>query len=169
MMAFAPLDAKTMQEPAKPAGKSSPPSAPKSAAALKPAEAAPPPETTTPSKPEPKSSVLPEPIQASDAAAGTPAKVATARPMALDAPKHGKADDLKLISGVGPKLEVVLNDLGIYHFDQIASWTKSEIGWVDDYLKFSGRIERDDWVAQAKALVAGGVEEYIRVFGKEPR
>jgi predicted flap endonuclease-1-like 5' DNA nuclease len=93
----------------------------------------------------------------------------TARPMALDGPKHGKADDLKLISGVGPKLEIVLNDLGIYHFDQVASWTRPEIEWVDDYLKFSGRIERDDWVSQAAALARGGAEEYIRVFGKAPR
>ena len=49
----------------------------------------------------------------------------------------------------------MLNDLGVYHFDQIAGWTKTEIDWVDDYLSFSGRIERDDWVAQAKALAAG--------------
>jgi branched-chain amino acid transport system ATP-binding protein len=74
------------------------------------------------------------------------------RPAGLDAPKGGKADDLKQISGVGPKLESVLNDLGIYHFDQIAAWTKKEIAWVDDYLRFKGRIDRDGWIGQAKAL-----------------
>jgi branched-chain amino acid transport system ATP-binding protein len=74
------------------------------------------------------------------------------RPAGLDAPKGGKADDLQQISGVGPKLESVLNDLGIYHFDQIAAWTKKEIAWVDDYLRFKGRIDRDGWIGQAKAL-----------------
>lgn len=74
------------------------------------------------------------------------------RPAGLDAPLAGKADDLKRISGVGPKLESVLNDLGIYHFDQVAAWTKKEIAWVDDYLRFKGRIDRDGWIAQAKTL-----------------
>ena len=107
-------------------------------------------------KPKPAASPKPEAAPVPDAPAATAdAKLTTTRPMALDAPKHGKADDLKLISGVGPKLEIVLNDLGVYHFDQIAGWTKTEIDWVDDYLSFSGRIERDDWVAQAKALAAG--------------
>ena len=107
-------------------------------------------------KPKPAASPEPEAAPVPDAPAATAdAKLTTTRPMALDAPKHGKADDLKLISGVGPKLEIVLNDLGVYHFDQIAGWTKTEIDWVDDYLSFSGRIERDDWVAQAKALAAG--------------
>ncbi len=78
-------------------------------------------------------------------------------------------DDLKLISGVGPKLESVLHGLGIYTFEQISKWKKAEREWVDTYLKFKGRIERDDWVKQAKALSKGGVEEYIRVFGKKPR
>lgn len=83
--------------------------------------------------------------------------------------KPAKPDDLKLISGVGPKLEGVLNGLGIYKFEQITKWKKAERDWVDGYLKFKGRIERDEWVKQAKALAKGGVEEYIRVFGKKPR
>jgi predicted flap endonuclease-1-like 5' DNA nuclease len=87
----------------------------------------------------------------------------------LDAPKAGIADDLKLIAGVGPKLEETLNGLGVYHFDQIAAWTQNEIDWVDDYLKFSGRIERDNWIEQAKALAKGGWDEYVKVFGREPR
>lgn len=82
---------------------------------------------------------------------------------------QGKPDDLKLISGVGPKLEKTLNGLGFWHFSQIAQWTKKDIGVVDDELSFKGRIERDDWVRQAKALAKGGRAEYIRVFGKEPR
>ncbi len=87
----------------------------------------------------------------------------------VSAPVGGTADDLKWISGVGPKLEETLNELGIYHFEQIAKWDHSEIDWVDDYLQFSGRIERDNWIEQAKALAKGGWDEYVKVFGKEPR
>ncbi len=64
----------------------------------------------------------------------------------------GKADDLKLISGVGPKLEKTLNDLGFWHFSQLAKWKKADVAVVDDELSFKGRIERDDWIKQAKAL-----------------
>ncbi len=76
------------------------------------------------------------------------------RPVAVKRP--AKPDDLKRISGVGPKLEGVLNKLGIYTFAQIAAWKKSEREWVDDHLKFRGRIEREGWVKQAKALAKGG-------------
>lgn len=67
----------------------------------------------------------------------------------------GKADDLKLISGVGPKLEQTLNGLGFWHFSQIAKWTKGDVAIVDDELSFKGRIERDDWIKQAKVLAKG--------------
>ena len=83
--------------------------------------------------------------------------------------KPAKPDDLKLISGVGPKIEKILHSLGIYTYKQVASWKKAERSWVDEKLKFKGRIEREDWVAQAKALAKGGAEEYIKVFGKKPR
>ncbi|SDA45547.1 NADH-quinone oxidoreductase subunit E [Mesorhizobium qingshengii] len=82
--------------------------------------------------------------------------------------KPALVDDLKLISGVGPKIESILHTLGIFTFAQVASWRKAEREWVDGYLSFQGRIERDDWVKQAKALAKGGVAEYIRVFGKKP-
>lgn len=72
----------------------------------------------------------------------------------LDAP-NGEADDLKKISGVGPVLEKKLNDMGIFHFSQIAEFTLDEISKVDDELNFKGRIERDDWMGQAKAMMEG--------------
>ena len=75
----------------------------------------------------------------------------TAGPERLKKP-NGKADDLKLISGVGPKLEKTLNGLGFFHFAQIAKWKKADVAIVDDELSFKGRIERDDWIKQAKAL-----------------
>ncbi|MGQ2902699.1 MAG: NADH-quinone oxidoreductase subunit E [Neoaquamicrobium sediminum] len=100
-------------------------------------------------------------------AAAAPSLEDRNRPAAVERP--AQPDDLKLISGVGPKLEGVLNGLGIYTYAQVASWKKAERDWVDGYLRFKGRIERDDWVKQAKALAKGGEAEYIRVFGKKPR
>ncbi|UVK45949.1 NADH-quinone oxidoreductase subunit E [Mesorhizobium sp. AR07] len=88
------------------------------------------------------------------------------RPAGIDRP--ALVDDLKLISGVGPKIEGILHSLGIFTFAQVASWKKAEREWVDGYLSFHGRIDRDDWVKQAKALAKGGVAEYIRIFGKKP-
>ena len=88
------------------------------------------------------------------------------RPSAIEKPDQ--PDDLKLISGVGPKLEATLHSLGVYTFAQIAAWKQEERDWVDGYLRFKGRIDRDDWVRQADALARGGVEEYVRVFGKKP-
>lgn len=78
---------------------------------------------------------------------------ATEAPKFLDAP-NGEPDDLKKISGVGPALEKKLHGLGIFHFSQIAAFTADEIAMVDDHLNFKGRIERDDWVGQAKAFEA---------------
>ncbi len=78
--------------------------------------------------------------------------VAEEQPLTLDAARETGADDLKKISGVGPKLEGVLNDLGFWHFDQIADWTDAQVAWVDSRLKFKGRIIRDNWMAQAKEL-----------------
>lgn len=84
------------------------------------------------------------------------AVVAPARPAGLDAPRDGKADDLKVIVGIGPKLEALCHRLGFYHFDQLANWTAAEIAWVDDNLEgFKGRVTRDNWVEQARALAAG--------------
>ena len=75
------------------------------------------------------------------------------KPEGLDAARNGVPDDLKLIKGVGPKMERLCNSLGYYHFDQIAAWSPSEVAWVDDNLEgFKGRVTRDDWVSQAKVL-----------------
>ncbi|KNG95247.1 50S ribosomal protein L21 [Pseudaestuariivita atlantica] len=63
--------------------------------------------------------------------------------------RGGKPDDLKKISGVGPKLEGLLHENGVFHFDQIAAWGSDEIAYMDDRLSFKGRIERDNWIEQA--------------------
>jgi NADH-quinone oxidoreductase subunit E len=75
-------------------------------------------------------------------------------PHAIEKPK--KADDLKKIAGIGPKLETVLNGLGVWTYSQVAAWTPAEIAWMDDYLGFKGRIARDRWIEQAAALAGGG-------------
>jgi hypothetical protein len=53
------------------------------------------------------------------------------------------------------KLEKELNRIGIHQYDQIAGWTASHVAWIDQELKTRGRVQRDDWVAQAKALMSG--------------
>ncbi len=83
------------------------------------------------------------------------------KPELLAQPRGGRPDDLKMIKGVGPKLEKLLNDLGVWHFDQIASWRKKEVEWVDQHLEgFRGRIVRDEWIKQAKVLARGGSTEF---------
>ena len=75
------------------------------------------------------------------------------RPATLDAPRGGIADDLTRINGVGPVLKGKLNDLGFWHFDQIAAWTAEEVAWIDhNMVDFKGRASRDDWVRQARDL-----------------
>jgi NADH-quinone oxidoreductase subunit E len=63
----------------------------------------------------------------------------------LAAARGGVADDLKRIKGIGKVNEGRLNELGVFHFDQIAGWTRDEVRWVGTYLSFPGRIDREDW------------------------
>jgi predicted flap endonuclease-1-like 5' DNA nuclease len=82
---------------------------------------------------------------------------AAEKPRTLAAARDGRPDDLKLIRGVGPKMEAMLHRMGFFHFDQVAAWTPAELAWVDDNLEgFRGRASRDEWVAQARVLAAGG-------------
>ncbi|MFS8148018.1 NADH-ubiquinone oxidoreductase [Rhizobium sp. R635] len=88
-----------------------------------------------------------EPVPASQ-----PKAAVKAKPVA----RTGKADDLKLIAGIGPKLEQVLNARGIRSFAEIAAWTDEEVARLDAELGFNGRIGRDDWSGQAKILAGRG-------------
>lgn len=76
-------------------------------------------------------------------------------PELFDTPREGGADDLKMISGIGPQLEQKLNSIGIWHYSQIASWRQSEVDWVNAAISFRGRVEREHWVTQARALLDG--------------
>lgn len=86
-----------------------------------------------------------------------PAKAAAPKKAKAEkaAPAAAGADDLKELSGVGPALEKKLHAAGVTTFAQIAAWGAADIAEFDEKLSFKGRIEREGWVDQAKALVKG--------------
>ncbi|SDE65766.1 large subunit ribosomal protein L21 [Paracoccus isoporae] len=102
-----------------------------------------------------KKAAKPAAKKAEAAAEDAPKSAGTRPANLLSEAREGGADDLKQISGVGPKLEGLLHENGVFHFDQIAEWKKAEIEYMDDQLAFHGRIERDDWIKQAKELAKG--------------
>ena len=90
------------------------------------------------------------------------------KPRVMKAPRKSGADDLKMIKGVGPKLEKLLHSMGFFHFDQVAKWSAAEIAWVDENLEgFKGRVSRDDWVDQATKLASGGETEFSKRAKKD--
>jgi NADH-quinone oxidoreductase subunit E len=94
--------------------------------------------------------------KASPAAKAPAAKAApkqTPAPKAKPRAASGKADDLKQISGIGPKLEEVLNSMGYSRFADIAGLDAKAIAKLEADTGLTGRIGRDDWVGQAKALI----------------
>ncbi len=109
--------------------------------ARKPAAAAKP-VSPPPAEPEP---VIP--AEASAEPVAPQADVATAS-------KDRAADNLQEIKGIGAVLEKKLNKMGIQNFDQIAAWTEADIDRVDRTLNFRGRIQREQWVEQARAMIS---------------
>lgn len=91
----------------------------------------------------------------------SPAPKAEDKPETVDV-AAGEEDDLKRIKGIGPVNEKALNELGIYKFSQIAAWTPANVDWVEDFMSFPGRIEREDWIAQAKTLAEGEDTEFSK-------
>lgn len=97
-----------------------------------------------------------------------PAPVMSTEPLPafLDAPR-GTADNLTLMKGVGDRFAARLNEIGVFHYRQIAGWSPADVGIADAKLDtFRGRIERDQLVEQAKLLAAGRTTEYEARFGK---
>jgi NADH-quinone oxidoreductase subunit E len=102
------------------------------------------------------------PAAEATAAVAEAAEPAGSKPVGLAAARGGLADDLKKIEGIGPALEKLCHELGIYHFDQIAAWGASDIAWMDANLKgFKGRVSRDKWVAQAKLIGEIGMDAFL--------
>jgi NADH-quinone oxidoreductase subunit E len=82
------------------------------------------------------------------------ADAAGTRPKGLDAPRDDRPDDLTRIKGIGPINQRRLNDVGVWHYDQVAAWSPQEVAWVGAYLAFPGRIDRENWVGQASDLAS---------------
>ena len=80
-----------------------------------------------------------------------------------DGPTDGAPDDLKLIKGIGPKFEGDLNSKGIYYFRQIGAWKAADVKMVEALIdSIPGRIKRDEWVKQGKALAKGGAPRKMK-------
>jgi predicted flap endonuclease-1-like 5' DNA nuclease len=135
-----------------------------------PAPVPPPPEPikVTPPPPPPVAAPAPPPVPPLVEPKAPAAPLVGAppqRPSGLPKARGGKADNLQRISGIGPINEKVLHKLGIFHFDQIAAWRADEVQWVDDHLKFNGRIKREEWIRQARLLAEGKEEEFTKLYG----
>ena len=99
---------------------------------------------------------------ASSSATSSSSATMNEKPVLLTAPRDGKKDNLTRIKGVGMKIESMLNEIGVYHFDQIASWNAENIAWADSTLGFPGRADREHWVSQATALASGKETEFSK-------
>ncbi|WP_374623200.1 hypothetical protein [Devosia sp.] len=95
--------------------------------------------------------LAPEVPDAPEAAAPPPEP---GRPVGLDVPRHGTKDDLTHVIGILPAIELQLNQLGIYHFDQLAGLDEANIAWLEAQLATPGRIRRELWREQARELEA---------------
>lgn len=76
------------------------------------------------------------------------------KPFILGQPRPCGKDDLKAINGVDNKIENQLNNMGIFHYDQISKWTQNNCEWVEEYLSLEGQICENHWIEQAKDLAA---------------
>jgi predicted flap endonuclease-1-like 5' DNA nuclease len=107
-------------------------------------------------KPEAASEPAPEP-----APAPAPA------PASAPAPTPASADDLSRIKGIGPKLVALLGELGVTSYAQIAAWSEADVARIDAQLgRFAGRINRDQWIEQAKLLSQGDEAGFTERFGR---
>jgi predicted flap endonuclease-1-like 5' DNA nuclease len=160
-------------------------------AAAAPAPVAAEPAAPEPVAPPPAEPVAPAPV----AAAAPAVVVAEAKPAAAPAPAResgvgsaeithlrsvrsealigeeaarapvGNPDDLKRIRGIGVLIEKKLNSLGITQYEQVANWTGADIERISRILDFKGRIERENWIEQARILATGGQTEFSRRGG----
>jgi predicted flap endonuclease-1-like 5' DNA nuclease len=109
------------------------------------------------------------PESSSPAQAGAPREIGHLRSVKSEALRRepyatatGVFDDLKRIRGVGLLIEKKLNSLGITTYEQIANWTGADIDRISQVLDFKGRIERENWIEQARILASGGATDFSR-------
>ena len=124
------------------------------AAAVPAAAAAPAPSATSPSEDRPATDTGYLRSVRSEALVGADAQ----RPLR----PGGGIDDLKRIRGIGVLIEKKLNSLGVTHYEQVANWTGADIERISNILDFKGRIERENWIEQARILATGGQTEFSR-------
>ena len=84
------------------------------------------------------------------------------KPRGLPRPRNGKRDNLQAIRGLGQLDETALNNLGVFHFDQVAEWDQRSILWLENHAFARGRIAREEWQAHARALIGDASD--IRVL-----
>lgn len=84
------------------------------------------------------------------------------RPKTLKKARSGGPDNLTLIDGVGNAIERKLHELGIYHFDQVAGWSDAEATWIGNEIGFPGRVQRENWIGDARTLARGGMTDHAR-------
>jgi len=114
-------------------------------------------------EPTPAPETRPEPVVIVEPA---PEPIPAPPPPAPPPPAPTAADDLKRIKGLGPKLERLVNELGVTSFAQIAAWNEADVDRIDAQLgTFAGRIRRDNWIEQARLLSAGDTAGFEGKFG----
>ena len=86
----------------------------------------------------------------------------TPTPTPPPSPAPSAKDDLKQIKGIGPTIEKKLGKAGVHTFAQIAGWSAAEQDKIESLLNFPGRIDREEWVKQAKTLAAGGETKFSK-------
>lgn len=77
------------------------------------------------------------------------------KPLVLSSPKPRGKDNLKKIKGINSKIEIELNKLGIYHFEQILAWSAKNCDWIEEFLNIPGLAKNNQWMEQAKILNSG--------------
>jgi predicted flap endonuclease-1-like 5' DNA nuclease len=82
------------------------------------------------------------------------------KPLILSSPKLSGKDTLTKIKGITSKIESDLNNLGIYHFEQISQWSNKNCEWVEEFLLLPKIVRANQWVEQAKVLLSGRDTEY---------
>jgi predicted flap endonuclease-1-like 5' DNA nuclease len=103
-------------------------------------------------------SVRAEVYKSAEPAADQPQRALSDSKVLRSAPR----EDLKRIRGIGVLIENRLNTMGVVAYEQIANWTAADIDRVSQSLDFKGRIERENWVEQARILASGGATEFSR-------
>ncbi len=106
-------------------------------------------------KPAPKAKTVEKPAAVPKVKAKLEPKVEVAAPAPKPKKASGKADDLKRIDGIGPKVEQVLKGRGITRFQDLAEMEETALSALDKELGLDGRVLRDDWAGQARRLAGG--------------